>query len=379
MSYSLHSDEEKRLQRKLIPLNILVALLALIAAISLIITPLLKVDLGGFLAGIANGIESSADSGNAEEDKKSSSSQYVTVLGNIDAEIVISPIGMFKVLIAPEDKKGATLLNELAPGNEIVEHISVSAVNMMLVVATKEVEADKLEYVDLPALNDALMKADGAKSEEEVLSVLDGYLAVLEKQDGVTLTDDMKEAAKEHTVEFYNNTVEATGGSFSVEKMICVNMAPEGKSYTGYTDLLAGMLNGDFSSDGSDSILATVGDLLNTIAAFYGYVFVYVAVHALLWFILFLFAFFRIFVKNKRFTTWYVKLVGCWPCIIFFLVPFALAKAAPQVAEIAAWAGAFTAFSSMAWISGACYLLLWLFSICWAFPIKHKIRKLRKS
>lgn len=46
MSYRLYSDEEKRLQRKLIPLNLIVALLALVAAISLIITPLLKIDIG---------------------------------------------------------------------------------------------------------------------------------------------------------------------------------------------------------------------------------------------------------------------------------------------------------------------------------------------
>lgn len=380
MSYQLHSDEEKRLQRKLIPLNIIIAVLALVAAVSLIITPLLKVNVGEALRGISSGIESTGNESGGEESKGSSSSQYTAIFENVDAEIVISPIGMIKVLIAPDDKKGATLLNELMPDNGIIEQISVSAVNVMLVVATRDVDADKLEYVDLPALNDALVKVDGAKSEEEVLTVLDDYLAVLEKQGGVTITDDMKEAAKEHTVEFYNETVEATGGSFSVEQMICVNMAPEGKSYTGYTDLVAGMLNGDFSSqEGSENPLAQVADLLNTIAAPYGYAFGYVAFHALLWFILFLFAFFRIFAKNKRFTTWYVKLVGCWPCLIFCLAPFALGKVATGVAQMSAWVGLFTAVSSMTWISGACYLLLWLFSVCWAFPIKHKIRKLRKS
>ena len=35
--------------------------------------------------------------------------------------------------------------------------------------------------------------------------------------------------------------------------------------------------------------------------------------------------------------------------------------------------------SSLSWISGACYVVLWLISICWAFPIKRKIRRLKKE
>lgn len=50
-----------------------------------------------------------------------------------------------------------------------------------------------------------------------------------------------------------------------------------------------------------------------------------------------------------------------------------------RFAALALYAGIFAAFSSYTWISGGCYLLLWLLSICWAFPIKHKIRKLRKG
>lgn len=374
MSYSLYSDEEEKLQKLLIPLNIVVAILALVAAISLLVTPLLKVDFGKVAEAVM-----AMTGGESSESDESSSSPYAAVFDNVDAELVISPIGMAKVLFAPADKKGATLLNELVLSKEIIEGISVSAVNMMLVVATKDVDAGDMDKIDMPALNEALIKVDDAESEEDVLKVLDDYLAVLEKQD-VTITDDMREAAKEHTLELYNDTVEATGGDFSVEKMICVNMSPDGKVYDNYTDLVAGMLNGDLSSsEGSDNPLSSVAEMMNMIAAPYGFGFIYIAFNALIWFILFLFAFIRLFTKNKRFTMWYVKLVGCWPCIIFFLVPFAMGKAAASVAGLAPLSGLFGAISSFTWISGICYLLLWAFSICWAFPIKRKIRKLRKG
>ena len=32
------------------------------------------------------------------------------------------------------------------------------------------------------------------------------------------------------------------------------------------------------------------------------------------------------------------------------------------------------AISSLTWISGACYLALWIVSVFWAFPIKRRIR-----
>ena len=374
MSYSFYSDEEEKLQKLLIPLNIVVAVLALVAAISLLVAPLLKIDFGK----VAEAVVSMTGGESSESDEGSSDSPYAVIFDSVDAELVISPIGMAKVLFAPADKKGATLLNELVLSKEIIEGISVSAVNMMLVAATKDVDASNMDKIDMPALNEALIKVDGAKSEGDVLKVLDDYLAVLEKQD-VTITDDMKEAAKEHTLKFYNDTVEATGGDFSVEKMICVNMSPDGKVYDNYTDLVAGMLNGDFSSEGSDNPLSSVAEMMNMIAAPYGLGFIYIAFNALIWFILFLFAFIRLFTKNKRFTMWYVKLVGCWPCIIFFLVPFAMGKAAASIAGLAPLAGLFGAITSFTWISGLCYLLLWAFSICWAFPIKHKIRKLRKG
>lgn len=93
-----------------------------------------------------------------------------------------------------------------------------------------------------------------------------------------------------------------------------------------------------------------------------------------MWAVLFLFAFFRLFAKNKRFLMWYVKIFGILPCLLFGVLP--LAAGALVGGEIAAVLGM---LSTMAWVSGGCYVLLWLVSIFWAFPIKRKIRALNKQ
>ncbi len=45
MGYRYYDYEEKRLQRKLIPLNIFVIIICIVAAVSLMVTPFIQVDL----------------------------------------------------------------------------------------------------------------------------------------------------------------------------------------------------------------------------------------------------------------------------------------------------------------------------------------------
>lgn len=391
MSYKLYSDEEKRLQRKLIPLNIIVALLALVAAISLIITPLLKIDIGKVAPALVSEMSGSSESGSSGEGSESEGSEgsqgdelsqmMAVMFEGVDAVIELSPLDMAKVLIALENQKGAILIESLLVKNGFIEQVSASFINSYLATKTKAiVSAEDFDKLDIDTLNDALLKIDSVQSSEEMVEELDDYLKLLEEQLDFTFTEEQKNAARENCVELYDTTVAATGGSFSVEEMICVQMSPEGgDAYTSYSDLVMGMASGDFDSDESTSGLADYAQMMNQIAAPYGYLFIFVAFHALMWFILFLFAFFRTFAKNKRFTMWYVKLVSCWPCIIFCLAPLAMTVAAAGVGLPATLVTVFSAVSSMTWISGICYLLLWVFSICWAFPIKHKIRKVRKG
>lgn len=187
------------------------------------------------------------------------------------------------------------------------------------------------------------------------------------------------------------------------------NNGGEVVKYTSYRAMGEGLARGfigeNFSQTLKGTIMSSVGEN-EQVFGYYGYVFIAIGFFILLWAILFLFSFFHMFARNKRFMMWYVKLFCAWPCIIFWLVPLlvknVLAKAFPQIyaqvidlvvgfvgnalkitvtAEQAT--GLFNAVLSslqtFAWISGICYLVLWIISVCWAFPIKHKIRRLNKG
>lgn len=398
MSYALYSTDERRLQRKLIPVNILIAILSLVAAISLVFTPLLTVNMGTFIKGLsvvleeeggegANGAviveaegdgEIGDDSGNTADGSK-----ILTMLGDIlDAEIVINPLDMAKVMFAPAEEKGKMLTDKFLIDNGMFETMTISMVNIAIVAAS-ESDDSILENVDLGKLNDELKKFDGVQNKTEFDSKIDGFIVALQEQlTDVTLTQDDKDIIKDELNKMYDDTVAKTEGEFTSEKMICVTLSPEdGEVYTSYGDLVAGMADTDpEQAEGMTSLLVMVTSMMETAAPIYGYGFIYVLANALIWIILFLFSFFHMFARNKRFTMWYAKLAGCWPCIIFWgILSFGGAKLAPQFAVAAKFAELLTAFSSLTWISGICYLLMWAISICWAFPIKHKIRKMRKG
>ncbi len=187
------------------------------------------------------------------------------------------------------------------------------------------------------------------------------------------------------------------------------NNSGEVVKYTSYRAMGEGLARGfigeNFAQTLKGTIMSSVGEN-EQVFGYYGYVFIAIGFFILLWAILFLFSFFHMFARNKRFMMWYVKLFCAWPCIIFWLVPLlvknVLAKAFPQIyaqviglvvgfvgnalkitvtAEQATglFNAALSSLQTFAWISGICYLVLWIISICWAFPIKHKIRRLNKG
>jgi hypothetical protein len=122
---------------------------------------------------------------------------------------------------------------------------------------------------------------------------------------------------------------------------------------------------------------------------YFVYIFYVCSIFVGLWLIQFLFAFLHMFARNKRFHMWYTKLL-CWIPPMIWLATFIMSKES-FIEKIFASvgggvdvpanviAGVASGITSFTWISGACLLALWIVSIFWAFPIKHKIRKLKKE
>ena len=127
-------------------------------------------------------------------------------------------------------------------------------------------------------------------------------------------------------------------------------------------------------------ILGMIGEYTDYLS-YYGYIYYAMLGFAALWALMAIFAFIHIFLKNKRFAMWYVKLLGGIPALIW--VGLAIGK----LAITKGWIGADLAvigvvlggISSAMWICGLCYLLLWAISLFWAFPIKRKIKKERRA
>lgn len=133
-----------------------------------------------------------------------------------------------------------------------------------------------------------------------------------------------------------------------------------------------------------EQAVTTINDMNAAFPVFW-VVFGAFALFAGVWAIMFLFAFLRLFSKNKRFTMWYVKLFGAIPVILFWLAPIVAGWAIP--AYFPALLGEFAwalpvilgALGTTTWVSGICYVVLWALSVFWAFPVKCKIRRLIKQ
>lgn len=389
MGYSYYDADEKRLQRKLIPLNIFVAILCLVAAVSLMVTPFIQVDLGK-IASIASEMtqgDSPAAPDEGSSESSGSNDAANGIVGSLEGKIGFSPLDIAKLTFSKEENKASTFVKSILFKDDLFGKMMTTALNT--VVLNEAVEITEDMNIDYKTLEDALKKVDGAKNKEEFQSVVSNYIAVIEQQTGETLDADAKANISDFCGDMYDDTVAATeDGKFSIEAMVCVFATDESETKaTTYEELFDGILDGTIKMPGAEGdtgladSMKQLNETLDDAMQYFSYVFYAFCAFAGVWLILFLFALLHTFAKNKRFTMWYVKIFGGIPCLIFGVALKVLGM--PAVAN-ALFAGETTvtamlgAISTMTWISGGCYLLLWLVSIFWAFPIKRKIRKLRK-
>ena len=376
------SLEEERLQKKLVPLNIVVCIICLVAAISILFTPFIKIDmrkLDNESIKEATGVDVEATLNESGFDF-----ELEVIIEQIGGEISITPIDVAKFAFS-EENVVKLVIKEVGPAiSTIIEGMLIPMTNGFIL---SELEIDA-EGVDLSTLNDKFKALGDAKSEDEFKGAAGDWIDELAKLGETTIDPEEKSAILDEFAVYYNKTIAATGGEFDLEKLICV-IASESveleEPVTSYTDFIITMVDASGSGEGEgeegaenpSSALDEMDDAIKLLAKSF---FWFMAFVAGLWMILFLFSLFHIFATNKRFMMWYVKMFGFLPCLIFGVTPLAVQQALPLMGtEAAAMAPLLGAITSLTWISGACYVLLWLISIFWAFPIKRKIRADRKS
>lgn len=381
---SVLMDEIARRQRKLIPLNIVVAIIALVAAVSLLFAPIVSVDavgLGDYITEMMDEQTSGEDS-SAEGPTIDTAKIVSTVTSNMGN---VSLTTMSLATLAFSDDLTETLKDYVSEiGSETLkksekELITDVAVPMMVEMMEEErgEEApDNIKNMDADAIYDNA-KALETASADEVDETISALAEELQNQLGEDYISDENLADLESSIrKIYDDTVAATDGTFTIESCICVfaskSLQESGEitqTFTSYADLIDYFMD---SSSELDDTIAQVEPILKIVA-------IALLFFTAVWLILFLFAFLHLFAKNKRFTMWYVKLFGFLPCLIFGVAPLVAGAIVPGMDGGAEIAGILGMISTMTWISGACYILLWIISIFWAFPIKRKIRAYNKQ
>ena len=381
---SVLMDEIARRQRKLIPLNIVVAIIALVAAVSLLFAPIVSVDavgLGDYITEMMDEQTSGEDS-SAEGPTIDTAKIVSTVTSNMGN---VSLTTMSLATLAFSDDLTETLkgyVSEIGSEalkkseKELITDVAVPMMIEMMEEESGEEAPDNIKNMDADAIYDKA-KALETASADEVDETISALAEELQNQLGEDYISDENLADLESSIRtVYDDTVAATDGTFTIESCICVfaskSLQESGEitqTFTSYADLIDYFMD---SSSELDDTIAQVEPILKIVA-------IALLFFTAVWLILFLFAFLHLFAKNKRFTMWYVKLFGFLPCLIFGVAPLVAGAIVPGMEGGAEIAGILGMISTMTWISGACYILLWIISIFWAFPIKRKIRAYNKQ
>ena len=416
-------NELNRLQRKLIPVNIVVAVLALVAALSIIFAPLLTVNVGKMapalvemMAGESNGENGSdgGEGGGADKIMKS----VVSMVGDMKISLSTFTVAQFAFSADPFVYITETAAEQIKDmEDEIFSTVVTEMLPEMVAETDMDINTDKIDVKEIMNKFDDVTKATTEKEVADAISSLVDTVQemVVTSDNEKIIPDEAKEQICDMIKEMYDAAKEELGDEeLTLESFICVtisklmsgdfpgggdedavamkspvagsdssngpdnsNGGSSGKIYTNYSDLIAGLAGLDGSSeggeDGLESMKVSIQPYLEIVKYFVYAMFFFAGI----WFIQFLFALLHIFLKNKRFVMWYTKLFGFIPCLIFGVLPLVAGAVLPMlIPEMAEMFGiVLGAISSMTWISGGCYIALWIISIFWAFPIKRKIRR----
>lgn len=381
---SVLMDEIARRQRKLIPLNIVVAIIALVAAVSLLFAPIVSVDavgLGDYITEMMGEQSSGGDS--SEEGPTIDTAKIVSIVTSNMGNVSLTTMSL--ATLAFSDDLTETLKDYVSEigsetlkksEKELITDVAVPMMVEMMEEESGEEAPDNIKNMDADAIYDKA-KALETASAGEVDETISALAEELQNQLGEDYISDENLADLESSIRtVYDDTVAATDGTFTIESCICVfaskSLQESGEitqTFTSYADLIDYFMD---SSSELDDTIAQVEPILKIVA-------IAILFFTAVWLILFLFAFLHLFAKNKRFTMWYVKLFGFLPCLIFGVAPLVAGAIVPGMEGGAEIAGILGMISTMTWISGACYILLWIISIFWAFPIKRKIRAYNKQ
>ncbi len=419
--------QSRKLHRRLVPANIVILILSVVALVTLLCGSMVSVRIhitGDFVSQMMETVmeeeQSSGENGNtgepgtgeenaagmsarqysenadgsggqsdagSENEQMKEMLQYVFRNVDYTLQLEVNPVQMFKAGMGDNEAVRAYITEVIGGALSSLEKLIMQVMPDFLSVAVattvENLGIEELENVDTQQIEQVVTLLSENKTEEAKTQFPALAQQFASEQLGVELTDDQLSQASE----FFNEMVDSgtqDDGTFSfygvVNAMAGGTGEGSGESGEGSTGSSENPLNAIFSfaDELDDETLSTMKTVFIAVSA------AGVGLAALCWAFLALFSFIHIFTKNKKVGMWYVKLFGFLPCLLFFVVPTVALLVLPGMmggdassafSMISALGPSF--FGTVA-VSGICYLLLWLVSIFWCFPIKRKIRKLKK-
>lgn len=411
--------QSRKLHRRLVPANIVILILSVVALVTLLCGSMVSVRIhitGDFVSQMMETVmeeeQSSGENGNTGDESAAgmSATQEETnadgsgdasgagseneqmkemlqyVFRNVDytLKLEVNPVQMFRAGMGNNEAVRAYITEviggALSSLEELIMQVMPDFLSVAVATTVENLGVEELENVDTQQIEQVVTLLSENKTEEAKTQFPALAQQFASEQLGVELTPDQLSQASE----FFNEMVDSgtqDDGTFSFYGVID---AMAGGSGEGSGEDSAGSSENpldaifSFADELDDETLSTMKTVFIAVSA------AGVGLAALCWAFLALFSFIHIFTKNKKVGMWYVKLFGFLPCLLFFVVPTVALLVLPGMmggdassafSMISALGPSF--FGTVA-VSGICYLLLWLVSIFWCFPIKRKIRKLKK-
>lgn len=490
--YQILSDKEKKLQRHLIPVNIIVCILCIVAMFSLVALPVLKVDVGSILRDehtqafvdeyVTEMLEKSAEGEEQNVDYAPVVTQAVSnVFGKVEGSVSFTALDSVKVfvgggnsvdkflddLLFGETALISTLVDsildgisttlETDEGKQMIEESIITAFTTSMVKDNPQL-AETMTQENVKALTETFKEIEKVE-DGNVAPVVDNVVDKLETMLESEVSAADKENITAEVQKIYDRTVEELpeGEAVTMESLVCVAISTNvNLDEISLYDLIKSYLNGGGEYDeeekpsavrmsalvaaepvvdpdpvvdpvepvnpdpgvdpepqpeqpSSGKVVTSYSDLakevemteeekaeikqeLNTklkeqVSAYTGYIklygllFIATLPFVLCWLLLSIFSFVHIFTKNKRTLAWYVFLICYQPALLwvaFAVAPMLIGRFVANAQYAGLAMAGLAGLSTFTWVSGACYLLLVLISICWALPVKHMIREERK-
>ena len=390
--------EYKSLHRKLIFPNILILAIAVVAALSLLFGTSLELrvhideELVSSLVEDANGEEQTptaaaplsanaeADGGTGEaappddeagadgEGYSQDMMQFMLKGIDIDLKLQIEPKALLAAATADDARAGLKTFFESVTASGFDELQSVftqMAPNMMALIVVQLNGEESVDYavLDTQGFADTVTLLNEQKPEEAKAAFLAASASFAADQLHAPLTAEQQ---NDIAAQFDDFVAQMTGEDGTVN---FGNIASSAGQENIFSDLTALSSTIDTMDEETVSMVRTAVLVLTVL--------IYAC--AALWALLAVFALLHILLPNKKLGMWYVKLTGFLPCLLLFILPLAATTLLPKiVSDLPAIFGA-VGFGSLTFISGICYLAMWVISVFVCHPVKKRIKACKRA